>query len=178
MAKNIAADGTGDPYPGVRKYLQAGSEERKAWNRSDYNKRAREAAIWALDFLTLFSERQTDPELLQVLGGDRFPKLFNALLNRRKPKIQRGKSANFWEELNEGKDCRAMIEREYQIAYLVAEIGVRKCLERMAIPSTTTQGVRMINPVHQRTSEDAEALLATLGFAVNSRLLDPEQEKK
>jgi hypothetical protein len=172
LRRKISADGTGDPYPGLRKYLQMNVAARAVYNPSLYNKRVREAAIWAFDFLTLFCERQTDSELSQVLTEERFRNLLQTLLRRREPKVKRGQpTINLWKELNAGKDCKEMIEREYQIALLMAEVGVRKCLETTAKPYKQPSGNTTINPVYNRTLRDAVDLLDMLRFAVNSKWL-------
>ncbi len=85
-----------------------GETQRKSYNQSEYNKRARELADWALRYLILFSQRQPEEETAKVLSGSAAVELVAALA---------------------GKGCPTITERHYGTAIGMADIGVRRALE-------------------------------------------------
>ena len=145
-----------DPFPGARRYLETEqAERREKYNMSKYNKDARQAAAWAIDFLTLFCKRQEDRELIKVITEERIDKLISALLTRREYK--------FWEEINKDKETEPMISTEYQIAALLMEKGAMKCLERVG--KTSTKHGPEYDPVHDFVRNQLLSVLAVLKYA-------------
>lgn len=71
--------GIPDPFPGVTKYLEASDQERKGYNRSKYNKQARGAARWAVQYLVMFSQKQKEEEVSKVLTENLIRVLIEAL---------------------------------------------------------------------------------------------------
>jgi len=96
----------GDPYPGLRRYLEA--NDRSGYNQAAYNKKVREAAKWAIEFLVLVSQRQKESEVARVLDARRVGGLVMALL---------------------GYGCCEIQPRHYQIAKGCACDGVIRLRE-------------------------------------------------
>jgi hypothetical protein len=111
-----------DPFPGVRQYLETEESKRGDWNRSQYNRRAREVAAWAIEFLILLCERQTEREVAKVLTEEKIDKLVSALLTQSRKKSRKTDPQR-----------QGMIEREYQIAAMLMEKSLAKSFEQLEI---------------------------------------------
>jgi hypothetical protein len=67
-------------YPGLSRYLELEPTQREGYNRSQYDKRAREAARWAVRYLILFCEGQEEKEVAKVITWEVARALARAIL--------------------------------------------------------------------------------------------------
>lgn len=80
--------GTSDRGRGIWKYLNTVEEERHKYNRSKYNKAAREYAKEAIDYLTLFLQKQEEKEISKVFLDEIIFSLIQALVGFKRKEIQ------------------------------------------------------------------------------------------
>ena len=156
-----------DPFPGVRQYLETEESKRGDWNRSQYNGRANEVAAWAIEYLILFCEGQTEGELAEVLTDETVDRLASTFLTRGRKQSR-----------SEDKDRQALIEREYRIAAMFMEKGAEKCLEafeRQEHESPPHRG--MDSPLYQLVRREAASAINVLNY-VATRTGKPAHAKR
>jgi len=141
VKKKIPSPDMPSRYPGLQQYLEMESDKRKEMNYSQYNKRIREVADWALGFLTLVCEKQDEQELGKVFTEEKLDKLTNALLERK----SRG-SGNLQQTMP-----------RYTIASMFMEKGIMKCLELVK------------EPYAKMVHDSAKELMMTLTWLVMER---------
>jgi len=108
-------------YDGLWRYLVMEEAERKRFNRSNYNKRIRDVASSAIDFLVLFCQRQDESELDKTLTDERVDRLATALITTSKRK-------------SAGEKHKGAVERDFRLAAMLMTKGIIKCLERSEGP--------------------------------------------
>jgi len=135
-----------DPFPGVRQYLETEESKRGDWNRSQYNRRANEVAAWAIEYLILFCEGQTERELAEVLTDETVDRLASTFLTQGR-KQSRSKD----------KDHQELIEREYRIAAMFMGKGAAKCLEAF-------ERKEKDSPLYRWVKREADAAIDVLNY--------------
>ena len=143
-----------DPFPGVRQYLETEESKRGDWNRSQYNRRANEVAAWAIEYLILFCEGQTERELAEVLTDETVDRLASTFLTQGR-KQSRSKD----------KDHQELIEREYRIAAMFMGKGAAKCLEAFERKEQESPShLGMDSPLYRLVEREALTAVSVLNY--------------
>ena len=143
-----------DPFPGVRQYLETEESKRGDWNRSQYNRRAREVATWAIEYLILFCERQTERELAEILTDETVDRLASTFLTQGRKRSR-----------SEDKDRQELIEREYRIAAMFMRKGTAKCLEAFERKEQESPPhLGMDSPLYGLVEREAGAAIEVLNY--------------